>query len=185
MHMEKDQIIQQLRTGQNQEALQELYKNFPTVNHFIRTHGGNEDDSRDIFQESLLILYKNAQKESFTLSSSPGTYLFSVAKYLWKDELRKKNRTVSFEIENYTSDPVIPHSEESHFEVIDKVLENLGEKCSGILKLFYYNKKTMEEIARELDYKNVETAKTQKYKCLERARIMASELMVSYLKDAL
>jgi hypothetical protein len=40
----------------------------------------------------------------------------------------------------------------------------------------------MEEIAQELGYTSVDSAKTQKYKCLERAKQMASEINFSSTK---
>ena len=185
--MENGTIIQQLRSGHNEAALRELYKGFPAVSHFIRKHGGNQDDARDMFQESLLIFYRNVQKKEFELTSSVNTYLFSVAKYLWKDELKKKNRTVPLEMQLQETPAHLPYTgqEERKIGLMDKVLSQLGEKCSEILRLFYYEKKAMEEIASRLQYKNVDTAKTQKYKCMERAKLMAGELMLSSLTEEL
>ncbi len=178
--MEKDKIIQQLRGGQNQEALRELYKGFPSVDQFIRQHGGTKEDARDIFQESLLIFYRNAQKEDFTLSCAASTYLFSIAKYLWKDQLRKNNRTGSFNQVEIAADSPDFTEEDAQHKAMDEVLSQLGEKCNEILTLFYYQKKTMEEIAQALDYKNVDTAKVQKYKCLERAKSMVKSQMIHF-----
>jgi len=185
--MEKEKIIQHLRSGQHKESLLELYKAFPPVSHFIRKNGGTEDDARDMFQESLLIFYRNVQKGEFTLTSSLNTYLFSIAKYLWKDELKKKNRNVSFEVHAHEADPDVQtyKMEELKMRTIDKVLDQLGKKCSEILQLFYYKKMAMEDIAQQLDYKNVDTVKTQKYKCMERAKLMAGELMLSSLTEEL
>lgn len=138
--MDNEKIIQQLRSGDNKEALQEMYKSFPSVRHFIKTHGGNEDDARDMFQESLLIFYRNVQKEEFSLTASLNTYLFSVCKYLWKDELKKKNRIVSFEVTDMVEEASTFKEEELKMRWIDKILDRLGEKCSEVLQLFYYKK---------------------------------------------
>lgn len=183
--MENEKIIQQLRSGDNREALQKMYKSFPSVKHFICTHGGSEDDARDLFQESLLVFYKNALKPEFVLSSSLNTYLFSICKYLWKDELRKRNRSVNFEFTDFTEELSSHQEDEAKMSVLDKVLDTLGEKCSELLQLFYYKKKSMEDIAAELQYKNVDTAKTQKYKCLERAKTMAEQMKHSFLNEGL
>jgi RNA polymerase sigma factor (sigma-70 family) len=185
--MENGTIVQQLRAGHNEAALRELYKAFPAVSHFIRKNGGNQEDARDMFQESLLIFYRNVQQKDFTLTSSLNTYLFSIVKYLWKDELKKKNRTVPFELHAQDMIPNIAASgqEELKISLMGKVLGQLGEKCSEILRLFYYEKKAMEEIAALLQYKNVDTAKTQKYKCMERAKAMAGEMMLSSLTEDL
>lgn len=178
--MGNEQIIQQLRAGNQKEAVAELYKSFPSVRHFIRTHGGNDDEAKDIFQESMIVFYKNAMKPEFTLTASVNTYLFTVSKYLWKDELKKKNRMVPIKFDR-EDEKYAPVFTEEKYRWLDKIINSLGEKCMEILQLFYYKKQSMEEIASGLGYKNVDTAKTQKYKCIERARMMAQEVNVESL----
>lgn len=169
-------ILEQLRSGQPGKALDELYKAYPAIRHFIKTHGGSDDDARDVFQECLIVLFRNAQKKDFTLTASVNTYLFSVGKYLWKDLLKKKNREVSFVVADTPMEEMRNiQEEEAKWAGLDKILSSLGEKCSEILRLFYFGKHSMEEVAEKLGYRNVDTAKTQKYKCLERARAMAAE----------
>lgn len=173
--MTNSELIQQLRSGNNKDALKEMYKPFPMVRHFIKGHGGDEDEARDIFQESLLIFYKNVQKPDFKLTSALSTYLFAICKYLWKDELKKKNRVVSFEVKDAPDELVDHESNELKDQWLDKTLNALGGKCLEILKLFYYEKFSMEQIAEKLGYKNVDTVKTQKYKCIEQAKLIATE----------
>lgn len=177
--MNNDTILEQLRSGQPGKALEELYKAYPAIRHFIKTHGGNDDDARDVFQECLIVLFKNAQKKEFVLTASVNTYLFSVGKYLWKDLLKKKNREVSFNIDIPAEEIRAVHEEEQKLRWLDKILASLGDKCADILQRFYFKKQSMEEIAENLGYRNVDTAKTQKYKCLERARAMATEMNVT------
>lgn len=182
--MENEKIIEQLRSGQAKTALKELYHAFPSIRHFIRQHGGNDDDARDIFQEALIILFKKAQEPEFKLTASVNTYLFSISKYMWKDELKKKNRIVHFEMEQ--KEEVTHHiEEEKKFKTLDSILNSLGEKCQSILRLFYYKKQSLDEIANGLGYKNIDTVKTQKYKCIERAKKMAIEMEVNTLNHEL
>ena len=183
--MENEKIIQYLRSGNNEPALKQIYKSFPSIRNFITTHGGNQDDARDVFQESLLVFYKKVQQKDFLLTCSINTYLFSVVKYLWKDELKKKNRIVSFEVKEFLDLTENDAEEEFKLGLIDKVLENLGERCSEILQLFYYKKMSMDEIAQKFQYKNIDTVKTQKYKCIERAKIIAANVKFSFLNQEL
>jgi hypothetical protein len=48
----------------------------------------------------------------------------------------------------------------------------LGEPCHELLGFYYFGRKTMEEISTIMGYKNPDTAKNQKYKCMERLRKM-------------
>lgn len=179
------ELIKQLRAGHNSAALQELYKSWPAVRHFIKTHGGNDDDARDTFQDSLLILYRNVQKKEFTLTAQVSTYLFSICKYLWKDELKKKNRMVSFEVPDMAEEIQDYRQEEKQIKWLDGILLSIGEKCAAILTMFYYHGKSMEKIGDELGYKNTDTVKTQKYKCLEHARNLAASTNESSLNETL
>jgi len=173
--MNNVELIQQIRSGNNKEALKEMYKPFNSVSYFIKQHGGSDDEARDIFQESLLIFYKNAQKPEFKLTSALSTYLFAISKYLWKDELKKKNRIASFDVKDAPEEVLDYAVEELKDKWLDKTLNALGGRCLEILKLFYYEKFSMEQIAEKLGYKNVDTVKTQKYKCIEQAKLMAAE----------
>ena len=60
--------------------------------------------------------------------------------------------------------------EENNLSLVGKCFDQLGDPCHTLLDLFYYQKKSMEDITIELNYKNSDSAKNQKYKCLERLR---------------
>ena len=59
---------------------------------------------------------------------------------------------------------------EDRLRSVEKSLDNLGDPCKGILMQYYYHKRSIVEIAEILNYKNGETVKTIKYKCLKRLR---------------
>jgi RNA polymerase sigma factor (sigma-70 family) len=184
--MDNTKLIELIRSGNNQTALKELYKSFPSICHFIKMHGGNEDEAKDIFQESLFIFYRNVQRTDFQLTAALNTYLFSICKYLWKDELKKKNRIVSYEVKDAPVEDLDDSKDAEHKSAwLDKVIQSLGAKCIEILQLFYYQKLSMEQIATQLDYKNTDTVKTQKYKCIERAKQMAKEQSLKSVNDIL
>jgi len=52
----------------------------------------------------------------------------------------------------------------------EKAIRQTGKKCEDLLMKFYIHKMSMQDIARQLGYSSVNTAKTRKYKCLERAK---------------
>ncbi len=55
-------------------------------------------------------------------------------------------------------------------ELISTELAKLGDKCHKILRMFYFERQKMEDIALAMNFSNVDSAKTQKYKCFERLR---------------
>lgn len=45
-------------------------------------------------------------------------------------------------------------------------LTHTPEPCASIIKLFYYENMSMEEIAEEIGYRNAQTAKAKKSQCM-------------------
>ena len=53
---------------------------------------------------------------------------------------------------------------------LNTALDALGNPCSDLLKDYYLHNYSMDKIAEKWNYTNTDTAKTQKYKCLQRLR---------------
>lgn len=65
--------------------------------------------------------------------------------------------------------------------IIKNVVENMGNPCKPLLKLFYWEKMSMETIANELHYSGADSAKTQKNKCMGKLTVIITNLQKSYL----
>jgi RNA polymerase sigma factor (sigma-70 family) len=141
---------------------------------------------KTFFKRVFLFFIAMFSAADFQLTSALNTYLFSICKYLWKDELKKKNRIVSYEVKDAPVEDLEDYKDTEHKSAwLDKAIQSLGAKCVEILQLFYYQKLSMEQIATRLDYKNTDTVKTQKYKCIERAKQMAKEQSLKSVNDIL
>jgi RNA polymerase sigma factor (sigma-70 family) len=179
--MTDENIVELIRTGRNDRALDALYKNFPSIKRMIRANGGNADDAQDIFQEALIILVNKIRNTSFLLTARLSTYLFGVSRLLWKDELRKRNSSFTRSldvpdadnIEAVISDAI---EEERIAMLAGKALEELKGRCRELLLLFYEGRLKMKDIAVKMGYSSENTAKNQKYKCLEAAKNRLKEL---------
>lgn len=172
--MTDQEIITAIRKGQNEKPLLLLYKEYPKIRQLILKSGCNEVLAQEIFNDSLLLLIEKLQQPSFELTSKLTTYLYGINRFLVKNALRKQNKT-SVELEwNDTlilseSDLGYNTEEEDRLKQLETILGKLSEKCRRILELFYFDKQSMETIAQELNYSSVNSAKTQKYKCIEHA----------------
>jgi RNA polymerase sigma factor (sigma-70 family) len=165
--MSDQQLIGWLKNGQYQKAMKGLYKSLPQLKKWVTNNSGNAHDAEDIFQDALVILCKKLKDDSFVLSAPLNTYIFSVGKNLWFAELRKRKVQiqVSDEAETISID-----GNEANFDLAKQAFSILGEKCKEILILFYYKKKSMDEIANKVGLANEKVAKNQKYRCLEKAK---------------
>jgi len=179
--MTDQQIIEQIRSNRNDKAFLALYKHFPMVRKLVLTKGGNLADAEDLYQEALIILCRKINETDFKLTAQLSTYLYSVCRFLWKDELkkRKKFQFADFETgidqgeEDNLSELV---SQENNIKLAEKIVNELGERCRELLLLFYSRTMKLTEIAKKMGYNSENTAKNQKYKCLESAKLKLKEL---------
>ena len=73
-------------------AIEAIYReNYGAIQAFIIKNSGNPDDARDIFQESMIVLFEKAKSGSFILSCQLQTYIYSVCRRLWLKKLQKQD----------------------------------------------------------------------------------------------
>lgn len=179
INIEQD-VLAELARGER-KATEQVYKqHYKMVTAWIQQNGGGEADASDIYQEAITILFEKSQSEDFRLSCKIGTYLFAVAKHLWYKKLQQLQKRPGFlpddagENESmdwaYEDDIKGQQERELHYSQLDVSLDQLGEPCRSLLKSFYHQDKSMQQIAAEFGYTNPDNAKTQKYKCLARLR---------------
>lgn len=172
---EEMQILEKVRSGDN-VAVGKLYKtHYPAVSHYVKTNLGDDDDAAEIYQQAFIILYEKLQDKSFSLTASAGTFLYSVAKNLWLATLKDRRRYQQAATGPEPADEADMGiqtllEQEREFDQLQRSLELIGEPCKTILKAFYHDRLSMEEIASQLGYTNADNAKTQKYKCLMRLK---------------
>jgi RNA polymerase sigma factor (sigma-70 family) len=170
------QFIQGLRTG-NSEVLSALYKKYYTiVLKLVVSNSGSSDEAADIYQETVIVLYENVQKPAFELNCQLQTYIYSVAKRLWLKQLKKNGQTFLMRedgaetLADVSEDVEVHLKKENEFEKIEESLSALGEPCGTLIKDFYVNRLSMDDIAEKFGYTNADNAKNQKYKCLQRLK---------------
>jgi len=158
-------------------AYKALYQDyFAMVKHFVVKNSGNEEDAKDVFQESMIGLYEWVSKPNFKLGAGLSTLIYSIARNVWMNHLRERKMNVRIkDFEQFTKLEVEEFDEqkERQISIMEKALEKLGEPCKGILHRFYYLKESMKDIALAYNYSTTDHAKAQKYKCLQRIKKLA------------
>jgi RNA polymerase sigma factor (sigma-70 family) len=128
-----------------------------------------------------LLLVEKIEDPNFTLTSKLTSYLYGIARFLCLNQLRKERKTLELEwsdtlILNAT-DIGYEEEQEEQLKLLDQVLNSISEQCQKLFKLFYFEKMSMKTIANMLNYSSENSAKTQKYKCLERANKLSVQLI--------
>ena len=60
----------------------------------------------------------------------------------------------------------VPKEDIERERIVQETVNEMKEPCNQLLNLVYYQKKTGDEIACIMGYKNSESVKAQKYKCM-------------------
>lgn len=152
-----------------------LYKTYKDrIISLVKRNSGNEDDALDIFQEGLIALWTNITQGKFEVKdkSKIGTYLYALCRNIWISRLRKTKRIDSIDDNPGVQEQVeVDDLEEGYEQVklLERMLGKLGNTCQKLLKLFYYQKAPLKEIAVELSITE-KTAKNNKYRCMQNLR---------------
>jgi RNA polymerase sigma factor (sigma-70 family) len=137
------------------------------------------ESTEDAFNESFNALYRNVKVGRLkSLSSSLKTYLFQIGKYKVIDEINRCRKTDGSEIITFIPDQEILSLdlfEEKDLEIkktrlLSETVERLKETCKTLLKLFWYDKKSDKEILELTDYKDTDTVKNQRSRCMKALR---------------
>lgn len=173
--MTDDQIIARIRTG-GQAELAWVYEEYRDqfLQWVRREFSCSLEDAKDIYQLTIVIFHDNVKSGKLQhLVSSLKSYIYGIGKNVARDHRRKLDRRAAIDPYTWLSENLSDDSDEvdeNMLALARKVVAALGQPCQRLIELFYYEQKTMEEIRVELNYKNTDSAKNQKYKCMERLR---------------
>lgn len=180
--MSENDIIARIKAGDDKE-LGRVYEKYRQefISWAIRTYSCTVDEAKEVYQLAIVIFYENIFNGRLTtMTSSVKSYLFAIGKNKVLEQKKFANRfTHNLEGDmNIMSEdkPVIEvEQEEATLKLVEQCLHLLGEPCKGLLEMYYYRRSNMTEIAESLGYKNTDTAKNQKYKCMKRLKKLFEE----------
>lgn len=169
------------------QAVRFLYNEyFDSVCSLITFNKGTRQDAEDIFQEVVVNFLEVVQQNRFRGDSSIKTFLVSMARHTWLNQLKKNNRAVNREVvyekgRDHTEVDVSEHIiSMEHKKQLLSTIEQLGEACQKILILFYFEELPVKEILKHLHYENEQVVRNKKQKCLQQlAGLMKSGPMIS------
>jgi RNA polymerase sigma factor (sigma-70 family) len=156
------------------EAILFIYQEYSrTTSSFMINYGASEQDADDVFQETVIAFIDIVQKGKFRMQSSIKTFLVSIARNIWRNEVKKRQRS-DYREQQFESGR--EQTEEDISELISEwekkkqlrdLVYELGEPCRKLLMLFYYENLSMKEILTYLPYENEQVVRNKKYKCLQ------------------
>lgn len=156
------------------DAIRFIYRQYSqATSSFIMQHGGSEQDADDIFQETVVAFIEVVQKGKYRGEASVKTFLNSIARNYWFNEIKKRDRSglrdKQFELSRDKNEADVSHyiSEMERKRQLRELVDQLGESCRKVLLLFYYENLSMKEMVEHLPYDNEQVVRNKKYKCLQ------------------
>jgi RNA polymerase sigma factor (sigma-70 family) len=177
------EIIELIKNN-DEGILKILYQsNYPKIEAFVLKNSGTEEHAKDIFQDAFITVWKNVKTDKFITKNNHtlNGYLYTISKNKWMDYLRSKHykkTVVSSKLNHFEiSDKEIhdKHDDilkENRLQGIMQAFKNLGLPCKALLTKFYFEKKSMNTIAKELQL-NAASTRNKKYRCMQKLRELA------------
>lgn len=169
----------------DRNAFKYLYKNYTgPIKHFVKTNGGQDVDAEEIEQNVIVLLYEKITSGNFVLNEGTklSTYMYAVGKNMW---YKKAGRDITFSDETEIIDSVdefdidlISDNNEIETQVI-KALNESDEDCKKILTAYYYDKKSMRDIAEDMGTITEENLRKRKYKCIQKLKKVVTDKIKS------
>src|SRR5258708_28379749 len=76
------------------KAILFLYQQYSeSTGSFIIHYGGSQQDAEDVFQETVVSIIEIVKKGKYRMEASIKTFLVSVAKNIWLNELKRRERS--------------------------------------------------------------------------------------------
>ena len=159
--------------------LEYLYRQYyPVVRGYVLQNNGTADDASDVFQDGMIALWSNARAGKYESRADKGigAYLVQICKFRWLERTRSAGfrKTTGWNPDWEAADETNRLSgliRQEEISYAAQLMAQLGEKCRAILSAFYYEKKSMQEIAA-LQQLTPDSAKNEKYRCMQRLKTL-------------
>lgn len=164
-------IINSIRTGQDQKALNVLYKSLlPKIKKIIGLHTEAEEEAKDLFHDALLIFYKQVLNNKYDENYEVDGYIYSVAKNLWINKLRRNQKIEIIDPQEMPENEIYEATDEKIIDdeknaVINNLFSMLDEKCSKLLTYTIYQDLSYEDIVIRMGFSSENAARTAHFRC--------------------
>lgn len=174
-------LLVAIRQG-NRKVLHQQYELHRTafMDWGIRRYQCDREALVDVYQEAFIVLYQNLVAGKLdNMNCSVRTYIFSVAKNLLFKQFRRNTKTdttqgdqlylLADEDLNMEEELVLTDQQQN----LKRAIQGLGKVCQELITLYYYHGLDQESITQRMQYKNTQTVKSQKVRCMRQLEKLA------------
>ena len=176
----------------NPVVIEEIYRQYSAETlRFISRNNGTAKDAQDIFQEALITIFEQAQRDQFVLQCPFSAYLYVIVRRKWLNQLKKRSRSgvTIQDLETYTdmTDAEAFYDEKEYLQRKDRLFwekfSALGERCQQLLRLSWKGER-MDEVARQMEV-SYAYARKKKSECISRLKqLITTSVEFTHLKSS-
>lgn len=177
MAQEYEEIVRQWYNRLRPEFLRRLTAKFSGLSLY---------DAENLYQDTFIAVQENLMRGRIKEDTSWSNYIMTIGMNLASKAWRKIGKTDSTD-EGFDDDTgsktarkvqellkALPddkdekplYKNEEALSLLGNELTHTPEPCGSIIRLFYYEDMSMDEIAEEIGYRNATTAKAKKSQCM-------------------
>lgn len=165
---------------ESNDAYELLYNSYyNVVLNIVVRNSGSEEDAKDVFQETMLVLVHKIRKDNFRLTAALQTYITAISKNIWlkhlRDSGRKEKQKIEYSAMYYADLDTHIEQEKYYTSKLQKYIYKISKHCQGFIDDVFFKGKTPEQIKLEYGYTSLRNTANQKYKCIEQIRNVSRE----------
>ena len=145
-------------------------------------------DIEDIFQDSCIVLMQKVKEGKFAITGENSVFKFLVkiginnaCNFIRKHRplTSKEEVTVTLNLhdDNQDVELSVDEQQKAQDEFLDRAFDSLPDTCKAIFKKFYWERKSMDEIADLIGYNTADSVKSKKSNCMKRFKDFAKKLL--------
>ena len=175
-------------TDSTEKIITETYNKYrkPFLGFAFKNYRLSGDITEDIYQDTMIAFHQNLVTGKINNLEVPSqTYVFTIGKNKIVDYFRKSGKEVEIEkfpdIFSSDNDRFSDFYEQENDEnekrnlIVYNTVSQMENPCKKVLSLFFWDKKSMSDIAKEMKFNSPEVAKTTKSRCMKKIKSFLSE----------
>ena len=174
VNAELSRWITELKSGNNQ-SLEMLFERYGPycVRTLQRRTGCSHQDAEDVLQESVIVFRSNAITGRITHADNLRSYLYTICLNTYRTQAAQQVAQTTRQqeaVRRWHDDQLPPpdaETEQRRIQTVLSALDQLRPSCQRLLRHFYLQGYTMQEIAEQMNLAGAHVAKNMKYRCLQ------------------